>query len=211
MPDPSGGFFIARPAFCDVACWHQTDVPTEHGDVCYPGMNGLGLDAAGGPVIAPKRVWPELPALPAICFGKPALLDGQGIWVRLSTRATMGSARRRLDPSSSPSASMFVLVRRHTETHKNQCLSGLGVFYCAPVFVTVSALFVVFPVSLADGLIGRTQMAGKLKPLDVAREVTPGKYLHGDGLYLVVAGPTSQLVLSVLDSAAKSAGTAWAR
>jgi integrase len=35
-------------------------------------------------------------------------------------------------------------------------------------------------------------MAGKLKPLDVAREVTPGKYADGDGLYLIVAGPTSR-------------------
>lgn len=35
-------------------------------------------------------------------------------------------------------------------------------------------------------------MAGKLKPLDVARQVTPGKYPDGDGLYLIVAGETSR-------------------
>src|SRR5713101_8958235 len=35
-------------------------------------------------------------------------------------------------------------------------------------------------------------MAGKLKPLEVARQITPGKYPDGDGLYLVVAGPTSR-------------------
>jgi hypothetical protein len=35
-------------------------------------------------------------------------------------------------------------------------------------------------------------MAGRLRPLDVARQVTPGKYPDGDGLYLVVAGPTSR-------------------
>jgi hypothetical protein len=35
-------------------------------------------------------------------------------------------------------------------------------------------------------------MAGKLKPLEVDRQVTPGKYPDGDGLYLVVAGPTSR-------------------
>lgn len=35
-------------------------------------------------------------------------------------------------------------------------------------------------------------MAGKLKPLDVARQITPGKHADGDGLYLVVAGPTSR-------------------
>ncbi len=33
-------------------------------------------------------------------------------------------------------------------------------------------------------------MAGKLKPLEVARQVTPGKYPDGDGIYLIVAGPT---------------------
>src|ERR1700682_5505631 len=35
-------------------------------------------------------------------------------------------------------------------------------------------------------------MAGKLKPLEVARMVAPGKYPDGDGLYLIVAGPTSR-------------------
>ena len=35
-------------------------------------------------------------------------------------------------------------------------------------------------------------MAGKLKPLDVEREIRPGKYPDGDGLYLVVASPTSK-------------------
>jgi integrase len=35
-------------------------------------------------------------------------------------------------------------------------------------------------------------MAGKLKPLDVAREVKPGKYPDGDGLYFIVAGPSSR-------------------
>ena len=35
-------------------------------------------------------------------------------------------------------------------------------------------------------------MAGKLKPLDVERETRPGKYADGDGLYLIVSGPTSK-------------------
>jgi integrase len=35
-------------------------------------------------------------------------------------------------------------------------------------------------------------MAGRLKPLDVARQVTPGKYPDGDGLYLIVESPTSR-------------------
>jgi hypothetical protein len=35
-------------------------------------------------------------------------------------------------------------------------------------------------------------MDGRLKPLDAAREVTPGKDADGDGLYLVVAGPNSR-------------------
>lgn len=35
-------------------------------------------------------------------------------------------------------------------------------------------------------------MAGRLHPLEVARQNTPGKYPDGDGLYLIVAGPTSR-------------------
>jgi Arm DNA-binding domain/Phage integrase central domain len=35
-------------------------------------------------------------------------------------------------------------------------------------------------------------MAGKLKPLDIQREKTPGKYADGDGLYLIVASETSK-------------------
>jgi integrase len=35
-------------------------------------------------------------------------------------------------------------------------------------------------------------MGGRLKPLDVQREEKPGKYADGDGLYLIVAGPTSK-------------------
>src|SRR3981081_3066916 len=35
-------------------------------------------------------------------------------------------------------------------------------------------------------------MAGKLKPLEVAQQVTPGKYPDGDGLYLIVASTTSR-------------------
>jgi Arm DNA-binding domain len=35
-------------------------------------------------------------------------------------------------------------------------------------------------------------MAGRLKPLDVERETKPGKYADGDGLYLIVNGPTSK-------------------
>jgi hypothetical protein len=35
-------------------------------------------------------------------------------------------------------------------------------------------------------------MSGKLKPIDVQREEKPGKYADGDGLYLIVASPTSK-------------------
>lgn len=35
-------------------------------------------------------------------------------------------------------------------------------------------------------------MAGKLHPLEVARQTTPGKYPDGDGLYLVVASATAR-------------------
>jgi hypothetical protein len=53
------------------------------------------------------------------------------------------------------------------------------------------ALTVAFAVGLADGFSERA-LAGKLKPLHVARLVAPGKYPDGDGLYLVVAGPASR-------------------
>jgi integrase len=52
-------------------------------------------------------------------------------------------------------------------------------------------MFVVFSVSLADDSSERT-VVGKLKPLDVARLVVPGKYPDGDGLYLVIAGPKAK-------------------
>jgi hypothetical protein len=35
-------------------------------------------------------------------------------------------------------------------------------------------------------------MAGKLKPLDIARDMKPGRYADGDGLYLVVPSATSK-------------------
>ncbi|MET4153370.1 Arm DNA-binding domain-containing protein [Bradyrhizobium sp. RT7b] len=35
-------------------------------------------------------------------------------------------------------------------------------------------------------------MAGRLKPLDVERQTKPGKYADGDGLYLIITGPTSK-------------------
>jgi hypothetical protein len=35
-------------------------------------------------------------------------------------------------------------------------------------------------------------MPGKLKPLDVQRAKEPGRYADGDGLYLIIAGPTSK-------------------
>ncbi len=35
-------------------------------------------------------------------------------------------------------------------------------------------------------------MPGRLKPLDIERQQTPGKYADGDGLYLIVTGPTSK-------------------
>jgi len=34
MRDPSGGFFFARPAFCDVSCWHFSDLTGRTDDVC---------------------------------------------------------------------------------------------------------------------------------------------------------------------------------
>ena len=43
-----------------------------------------------------------------------------------------------------------------------------------------------------DGFCEGEHMPGKLKPLDVERETRSGKYPDGDGLYLIVASPTSK-------------------
>jgi hypothetical protein len=43
-----------------------------------------------------------------------------------------------------------------------------------------------------DGFREGEHIPGKLKPLDVERETRPGKYPDGDGLYLVIASPTSK-------------------
>jgi len=59
---------------------HETDVPTEHGDVCYPGMNGLGLDAAGGAFIAPKTSMAGASRVAGYLLRKGLCADGQGIW-----------------------------------------------------------------------------------------------------------------------------------
>ena len=42
-----------------------------------------------------------------------------------------------------------------------------------------------------DGFPGGT-IARRLKQLDVDRQSKPGKYADGDGLYLIVMGPTSK-------------------
>ena len=39
MRDPSGGFFFARPAFCDVACWrHKADMLNASTNVHFQGQ-----------------------------------------------------------------------------------------------------------------------------------------------------------------------------
>ena len=40
-------------------------------------------------------------------------------------------------------------------------------------------------------------MAGKPKPLEVVRQVTPGKYPDGDGLCLIVAGSGRSVGLAI--------------
>jgi integrase len=61
------------------------------------------------------------------------------------------------------------------------------------VFSIINAATVVFDREFGGRFETEDEhMAGKLKPLDVARETMPGKYADGDGLYLIVAGPTSR-------------------
>jgi integrase len=60
------------------------------------------------------------------------------------------------------------------------------------VFSIIKAETVVFDREFGGRFERRKNMAGKLKPLDVARTVAPGKYPDGDGLYLIVASSTSR-------------------
>jgi hypothetical protein len=60
------------------------------------------------------------------------------------------------------------------------------------MFSLVSPLTVVFARGFGGRISLENDMAGRLKPLDVERETKPGKYADGDGLYLIVNGPTSK-------------------
>jgi integrase len=61
------------------------------------------------------------------------------------------------------------------------------------VFSLIKAKTVVFDREFGGRFDAEEEhMAGKLKPLDVARQITPGKFADGDGLYLIVAGPNSR-------------------
>jgi hypothetical protein len=60
------------------------------------------------------------------------------------------------------------------------------------VFSIIKAETVVFDREFGGRFERRKNMAGKLKPLDVARTVASGKYPDGDGLYLIVASSTSR-------------------
>jgi integrase len=60
------------------------------------------------------------------------------------------------------------------------------------VFSLIKTLTVVLDREFGGRFSWRTNLAGKLKPLVVERQISPGKYPDGDGLYLVVAGPTSR-------------------
>ena len=60
------------------------------------------------------------------------------------------------------------------------------------MFSIVSPLTVVFARGFGGRISLENDVAGRLKPLDVERETKPGKYADGDGLYLIVNGPTSK-------------------
>jgi integrase len=60
------------------------------------------------------------------------------------------------------------------------------------MFSPIGAQTVVFARGFGGRFSPEKHMAGKLKPLDVEREEKPGKYADGDGLYLIVTGPTSK-------------------
>jgi hypothetical protein len=60
------------------------------------------------------------------------------------------------------------------------------------VFSIIKALTVVLDREFGGRFCGERNIAGKLKPLEVERQIAPGKYPDGDGLYLVVAGPDAK-------------------
>ena len=62
----------------------------------------------------------------------------------------------------------------------------------SPVFSLVSSLTVVFCRGFGGRISLEDNVAGRLKPLYVERETKSGKYADGDGLYLIVNGPTSK-------------------
>jgi integrase len=76
--------------------------------------------------------------------------------------------------------------------NKVSALLRIAVLPYSPVFSLITAQTVVFNREFGGRFDSEEHMAGKLKPLEVSRQVTPGKYPDGDGLYLIVAGPTSR-------------------
>jgi hypothetical protein len=84
---------------------------------------------------------------------------------------------------------LFAIVRIHNNL---SALLRIAVPICSPVFSLIKAQTVVLDREFGGRFYSENDMAGKLHPLEVARQVTPGKYPDGDGLYLIVASPTSR-------------------
>jgi hypothetical protein len=62
---------------------------------------------------------------------------------------------------------------------KSSVLRRNAVLICSPVFSLIKALTVVLDREFGGRFLWRANMAGKLKPLEVERQITPGKYPDG--------------------------------
>jgi hypothetical protein len=74
---------------------------------------------------------------------------------------------------------LFSLARHRSEsTEKSALLLWRTVLLCSSLFSLIKAVTVVFDRELEDGFDRRNDRAGKLRPLEVARMVMPGKRLN---------------------------------
>src|SRR4051812_16450058 len=85
---------------------------------------------------------------------------------------------------------LFALVRnqqQNQQVHRKRCTQRF-----AGVLTSQLADRGFCPWVRRMGFSLEDNVAGRLKPLEVERETKPGKYADGDGLYLIVNGPTSK-------------------
>ncbi|WP_430648732.1 Arm DNA-binding domain-containing protein [Bradyrhizobium neotropicale] len=85
-----------------------------------------------------------------------------------------------------PRSSSFGLHSKISNLRRKAVLRSSSVFFL------IGSLTVVFARGFGGRFFPGGTMAGRLKPLDLERQTRLGKYADGDGLYLIVTGPTSK-------------------